>query len=31
MRALKEVHVGFTPKENWTKSVAIRSEDTREE
>ena len=30
MRALKEVHVGFKPVENWKKSVAIRSEDTRE-
>lgn len=30
MRALKEVHVGFKPAENWKKSVAIRSEDTRE-
>ncbi len=30
MRALKEVHVGFTPIESWAKSVARRSDDTRE-
>jgi cytochrome P450 len=30
LRALKEVHVGFKAKENWTKSAASRSADTRE-
>ena len=30
LRALKEVHVGFEPVENWSKSGADRSADTRE-
>ncbi|MBM3677686.1 MAG: cytochrome P450 [Actinobacteria bacterium] len=30
MRALQEVQVGFKPIASWEKSVALRSEDTRE-
>lgn len=30
LRALREVHVGFEPVENWTKSGAARSTDTKE-